>query len=199
MRHSNADEIVYASMFFSGLSLIITALSSGSQRSLMKAREYVSIEMNVKSASVLENKKKCKNQVKSIQNGIASLLGLEETLVEVIRPVTIKDGLRLHIDIYGYQTKLKDKGIGEKIQETNAIDDIAQIIKSSWMLSSDPAISNVKFGIHESKQSGGNTVYKELDESTHIAQETMETEIAMSTMKNDKTEKDGEIVPFNNK
>ena len=66
----------------------------------------------------------------------------------------------------------------------NAKKEIAQIVRKAWELSSHPTVSNMKFALRESLQSGGNQVFKEIHaQFVHIAQETMETEIAMSAMK----------------
>ena len=76
------SRIVYASIVFSLLSIVHSVVSMVSQRHIVKSRDYVSIEFEIKGTSIMANKKKCKNRVKTIQSSIASLLGLDEYLLE---------------------------------------------------------------------------------------------------------------------
>ena len=89
--------IVYASMSFSLLSIIISVASMASQKNIVKSQDFVTVEFDVLGRSIMSNKKKCQNRVKAIQGAISSLLGLNERVLEIIRPTTVKKGLRVHI------------------------------------------------------------------------------------------------------
>ena len=150
--------IVYASMGFSILSLAITGLAMLSQRKIIQSRDFVSIEFDITGPSIMANKKSCKNRVKSIQNAIASLVGLDEELIEIIRPTTIKQGLKLSINMYINNTKAIDMNIEKDINEANETGNLQGIIKDAWNLSSDPMITNIKYEKHASKERQDRTV-----------------------------------------
>ena len=138
---------------------MITALSMISQRNMIRSQHFVSIEFDVIGMVIIENQKQCRNRVKKIQMQMAALLGLHESLLEVIRPVPIRKGLKVHINIYISYTKAIDMNIERDINEAHRNREITEIIQKSWKLSANPTISNVKYTRHESKEGEKNAVF----------------------------------------
>ena len=129
----------------SRVSDVITALSMISQRNIINSRHFVSIEFDVIGLITRENKQRCKNRVQIIQMEMATLIGLDESLLEVTRPSATKKGLKVHINIYINHLKSIDMDIEKDINEANYKGEIAKIIKTAWELSSNPEISNLIF------------------------------------------------------
>ena len=151
-------EVVFASMIFSVLSLVITALSMVSQRNLINAQHFASIEFDVTGTITTDNKQKCRNRVKKIQSGMAMLMGLDEKFLEISRPTPTKDGLRIHINIYINHTKSIGMNIEKDMKEAQMNGRIAYIIETAWKLSANPDISNVKYTKHKSQRRKENEV-----------------------------------------
>ena len=145
-------------MILSSLSLLTTGLTMISQRKIARGRDYVSIEFDVTGASLIAKKKSCKLRVKGIRNGISSLLGIDESLLEVTKPMTIKKGLRVTTNIYINNTKAIDMSIEKDMNEAQQSGELAEIIKEAWDLSAIPNVSEVKYIIHESKERKKNRV-----------------------------------------
>ncbi len=146
-------------MIFSALSMAITILSLISQRNIVKSRDYVSIEFDVKGAAIMTKTKKCKNRVNKIQNAIASLLGINENLLQTVRPCTIKSGLKIRINIYINNATEIDMNIEQDINDAIKSRQIEGIIKTAWNLASNPTITNIKYIKHDSKERKQNTVF----------------------------------------
>ena len=180
-------------MIFSLLSLITTVLSSLSQQKIANSRDFVSIEFDVTGSSVVLNKNKCRNRVKFIKSAIASLLGLEETLLEILRPTTIKKGLKLIIHIYINNAKAVAMSIEKDMNEAQRKGEIQEIIKTAWKFDGVPTVSKVKYMMHESTERRENTVFigmikriskKKIDLVPNTSERDAETEIAMSIYDN---------------
>lgn len=181
---SDINTVVYASILFSSLSLFITVLTVTSQRNILKSRDRVTLEFDVTGKIIMENIDNCRNKIKSIKKGIASSLGINNTLLEITKPMPIKNGLKLNIKIYINYTKAIDMNIENDFNEATKQGQIAEIIASSWTLTSKPNISNIKYAQHESKERKKNTV--SLKMVTSQSDHQIGTEMAMSNMnKND--------------
>ena len=170
---SGINVIVYASIIFSSLSLIITALTIVSQRNILKSRNHVTLEFDVTGPMILENMRECRNKIKSIKRGIAASIGVDNNLLEITRPMTVKNGLRLHVNIYVNYTKAIDMNIERDFNEANHNGQITKLITTSWKLTSAPNISNIVYTHHVSEERKKNTVTLKM----------VKTEIEMNTMK----------------
>ena len=178
-------------MGFSILSLAITVLAMLSQKKIVHARDFVSIEFDITGPSIMENKASCKNRVKSIQYAFGSLLGLNDELIEIIRPTAIKQGLKLCVNIYINNTKAIDMNIEKDVKEANEKGDLQGIIKDAWNLSSTPIISNIKYTKHDSRERKERTVSLKMVKTNsehHIA-----TEIKMSSIKNHQEDREDNL------
>ena len=172
-------------MGFSILSLVVTVLSMLFQRKIVRSRDFVSIEFDI-AIPRTTNRKRCKNKVKSIQNEIGILLGLEEDLVEVMRPSIIKKGFRICINIYISNAKAIDMSIEREMNDANNKGEIAEIIKTAWNLTSDPLISNINYTKHDSKEREENTVFIQMIKriskmKLNVSQQKIGMELAMSS------------------
>ena len=155
---ADVNLIVYAAMGFSTLSIIISIAALASQGHIIRNQDFVSIEFEITGNSIMTNKKKCKNRVKAIKNSIASLLGLDESLLEIIRPTTIKKGLKVRIYVYINHTKAIDMNIERDINKAQKSGEIASIVQTAWNLKEFPNITNVECIKHASLERQENTV-----------------------------------------
>ena len=130
-----------------------------SQRNIITTQHFVSIEFDVIGMITAKNKKQCRNRVKTITMEMATILGLHESLFEVIRPAPIKKGLMVHINIYINYTKEIDMNIERDINEAQKKGEISEIIKKAWKLSTYPTISNIKYIRQESQERTNTLVF----------------------------------------
>ena len=147
---SHINAVVYASIIFSGLSLLITALSIVSQRDILQSQDYLSIEFDV--TGPMKKVKHCRNRIKSIKAGIASILGLSDRVLEITRPMPIKNGLRIKINIYVNNIKTDNTSIEQDFNQASQNGQIIKLIMSGWKLNSSPHLSNIKYMKHKSRQ-----------------------------------------------
>eukprot|EP01084_Bolivina_argentea_P269735 458490_1 len=136
--------IAMASTIFSGISIIVTILSMTMEKSLINSQQYTKITMNISSGSVVKQSRKCKRVVKSIKQGIASLIGLDNHIIDVLKPITIPNGLRLEIHLYIDNQQSKDRKYDDLFQEIIQNGSLGQLIFESWKLESVPAILSLK-------------------------------------------------------
>ena len=127
-----SNHIVYISMAFSILSIIVSILAMLAQRSIVRARDYVSVEFDVKGEIIVSNMSKCKNQKNELQLQMSSLVGIEKKLIEVMRPKQIKQGLRFTINFFVSNTRAIDMNIENDINKAQTTGELADIMKKSW-------------------------------------------------------------------
>ena len=125
-------------MAFSLATIFIMTLSLFIAKDFCRSRDYYLIEFDVTGMNVSKNR----NNVKTVKRAIYEQLNLDDTLVQFERPTHIKNGLKMHINLYVNNSTATDSH-PEKIM-TNAHDSgkLQKIIKGAWKLSKDPVISN---------------------------------------------------------
>lgn len=156
--NDDPDDIVYISMVFSVLSIIISTLSMASQRTITKTSEFVSIEFDVKGQPIVSNLKKCKNRRRELQSQISILLGVNKNLVEITKPQQIQKGLRVNINLKVNNVKSIDMNIEQQIKSAKESGELAGILKASWKLNGVPSVSDVDYMKHDSKERQKNMV-----------------------------------------
>ena len=145
------DSIVFISMAFSVLSIVVTVVSMYTAKSLIETQNFYSVEFDVTGVMVADRIDVCRNNVKPIQRQIEVILGLRENLVEITRPTNIQNGVRLHINVYVGYTKAVDMNIEKVVNDAKDSGQLSQIIVKSWDLSGAPSLSDIKYEMHESK------------------------------------------------
>ena len=139
------NSIVYISMTFSILSMLISIASVIAKRNLLTTTTYVSIEFDI---TGLSDVSKHRNKVSSIKHKIATILGIDSHLFEVARPVQIQEGLKMNMEIRIKDTEDQNKkvnmmNIKKMVNDMHESGKLTEIVKSSWSLSTNPIISNV--------------------------------------------------------
>eukprot|EP01084_Bolivina_argentea_P176631 305604_1 len=175
--NANTNNIVFISMGFSVLSIIISIFSMVAQRNITRSRDYVSIQYNVTGISIIGQTHKHRNKIKQIRNHISSILGINRELIEIQRPIEIPKGLEIHVNIYVNHTKAIDTNFEKVIHESQRSGELGEIMKNAWSLSSVPLINNIKYEKYESKERRDQTVMIQANKSFDIPNNV---EIAMS-------------------
>ena len=140
---------------FSVLSIIISILSMISTRNILRNTDYVSIEFDV---TGLIDTKNHRNRVKKIKSGFATSFGINSHLFDIARPIQIKHGLRININIKLNITKQIDMNIEKMVNDMNESGELEEILKYAWSLTKSPNISNINVTQHESKERRLNTI-----------------------------------------
>ena len=152
---NNIDNtIVYISMVFSLLSIIISVLSLISRRNILRATDYVSISFDVE----LTDASKCRNLVRSIKHQFGTSLGVNSNLIKISRPMDIPGGLKIIMHVRMSNTKQIDMNVQKRVNDLHESGRISEILQSSWSLSKEPLISNVVCQRYDSKQRRDNAV-----------------------------------------
>ena len=147
----SSNQIVYISMGFSILSIIISLLAMISQRDIVRSRDYVSIEYDVKGPMVVDKLKQCRNRRNKLQLQISSLIGVERNLVEIVKPDQIKQGLRVCVNFHVNNTRAIDLSMENEMKSAQLSGELGNIMKEVWELSDVPKIENIKYVKHDSK------------------------------------------------
>ena len=148
-QQSQNNIILYLAMTFSILSIIISALSMISTRSISRNTDYVSIEFDVTGLSDI---KQCRNRVKKIKSAFSTSIGVNALLFDISRPIQIQRGLKMSINMKLNYTKQIDMNIEKLMNDMNQSGELAEILKLSWSLTNTPKISNINVTKHESKE-----------------------------------------------
>ena len=149
MDQPDPDPIGLISMACSMSGILIIGVSWVIARNSLQAQEYYSMEFEVTEPSISSNAKKYRTNIKTIKYEICKILSADEKSVEITRPIEIKDGLRLHINLFNlYGNKIDTKDLDPEKTIMNAHDsgELRDIIKNAWGLPTVPVISNFKSG-----------------------------------------------------
>ncbi len=156
--HGSIDTIVYASMIFSVLSIIVSLLSLVSQRTIIRNRHYVSIHYDITGNITSSDLKKFTRQSTEIKLQSALLLGVDRNVLEIIRPSIIQSGVRVHINVSVSKTKSIDMNIPKIMDGSQKSGKLAEIVQQAWSLNHAPVISNMNIEQHESEERKQQTV-----------------------------------------
>ena len=87
-----------------------------------------------------------RNHIIFIQDALSSIFDLDDIICwGVMRPIIIKKGFKIHINIDISNTKAIDMNIQKEIKESNDNGESAEIIQDERKLSSPSTISNAKY------------------------------------------------------
>eukprot|EP01084_Bolivina_argentea_P301772 520705_1 len=152
------DDITVLSMIFSTISIIVTIASMITEKQILNSCGYAMVEFEVTGTSVIQKTDQCKNQVRIIRGQISSILGLNQQVIEIMRPIIVPNGLKL--TIYIHLNHIESRSIDYKmlLNQCQQNGQLAGIIQNSWKLQSIPIISKIKFNVEESKDRQNSTV-----------------------------------------
>ena len=136
--------IAICSAIFSAISIMVTVLSTTMEKSLINQQEFTTIRIDILSGFVAEKASYCRKSVNKIQAKISGICGLDAGLIEIVKPQTIPNGLR--IECYLYVTNAESTGNKylSAFEEAQKNGSLARCISESWKLSEVPKISNLE-------------------------------------------------------
>ena len=111
----------------------------------MQVYKLISIEFHVQSADIVLKLDQYRNWKNKLQSEIASLIGIDSDLIEMMKPTQIKQGLKVVINFHISNSRAIDGNIEKNITDAQNSGQIANIMRESWNLSSAPMIKNVKY------------------------------------------------------
>eukprot|EP01084_Bolivina_argentea_P055315 101424_1 len=152
--------IAVFSMIFSLISVIVSILSAVMEKKLINSQEFIFFSVDITGSNLSQTRSKCKNIVRSIKNEIAVILGLETSLIEIMKPQNIPQGLQLNMHIF---VNNDDDDIDYEKLLNNAFESgqMGSIIQRSWKLKAIPYFSNMNYEKIQSKNSIRNTIFIE--------------------------------------
>ena len=154
----NGNMIAITSMIFSIISIMTTIASVITNKKILDSSGYAIVQFDITGSSIIAKTKSCRNQVNVIKNQLSSLLGLEEYLMEILRPQKIPNGLRMMIIIHVNRISVNDIDYKKLLDEAQQNGELAKAIQNSWNLGDDFIITPISFRIKESKQWIQNTI-----------------------------------------
>ena len=146
---TDSNNMALISMTFSALSILISVMSMYAQRSIVRRTGFVSIEFQVQGGVDA----KCKNRTKEVKKGMASLLGVSARLVEVLRPIPHKEGMKLKLNVYISHSKAIDMNIQEENNKARESGELAEMMRRAWDIDPEAlaSIETVRVERHDSK------------------------------------------------
>merc|ERR1712228_1054118 len=159
------EYIVWISISFSFLSLILSVLSMIEQKKLSESTGYDEISFDVTGSMVTaENESgdryKHRNKYKQIQASFAGEFGLSVDLLEVMKPTPVQNGFKVKIFVFVGNARSIDQRFARKMKDTA---NLAEIMMDCWKLESLPTISNTFHCRHSSKKSKDNEIELQID------------------------------------
>ena len=152
------NSIVYATMCFSILSLLITLLSINLYKKIIESRDYTHIEIDIKGQMIINNMNKCKNRINKLRQQLSGILGVSPKSIDIQRPFQIPNGLRISMNVYINNIKSIDINCSKILSNSIKSGQLNKIFQQCWQLSSIPNITNLNHTKHESKEREKNTV-----------------------------------------
>merc|ERR1712228_46298 len=159
------DYIVWISISFSLLSLILCCLSMIEQKKLSESTGYDEISFDVTGSMVTaENESgdryKHRNKYKQIQASFAGEFGLSVDLLEVMKPTPVQNGFKVKIFVFVGNARSIDQRFARKMENTA---NLVEIMMDCWKLESLPTISNMSHCRHSSKKRKENEIELQID------------------------------------
>merc|ERR1712228_946303 len=159
------EYIVWISISFSFLSLILSVLSMIEQKKLSESTGYDEISFDVTGSMVTaENESgdryKHRNKYKQIQASFAGEFGLSVDLLEVMKPTPVQNGFKVKIFVFVGNARSIDQRFARKMENTA---NLAEIMMDCWKLESLPTISNMSHCRHSSKKRKDNEIELQID------------------------------------
>ena len=133
---ASADLIVYGSMLFSLLSIIVNTLTFCTQREVLKRIGTVTVQFDI----TITNGRRHRNRIKELRRDFADILEIDSSLIGIGRASSIRNGLRMEIQIYGNH----DNDISGNFRRYIQSGEIAKSIQSAWNLKQTPIVSKLK-------------------------------------------------------
>ena len=139
-------------MIFSSISIIITVISMVTEKKILNSQGYAMVEFEVTGPSISSNTHQFRNNIKQIRNEISNILGVNERLIEIIKPMKIPHGLRFTINIHLNRISVRDNDYPKLFAEAQIDGSLAEIFQNSWNLQDPPKVSHIEFRVNESKK-----------------------------------------------
>eukprot|EP01084_Bolivina_argentea_P241674 405638_1 len=131
-------------MLFSLISISMSLLTLCTAKKIVKTQDHCHISLDV-TGNMFDVKKIkfCSQNTNDIKNRLSVLLGLQPSMVEILRPERAKNGLKITILLYISNEKYEEVKVKNTIYEQHQKGKFATIFNDSWNLSSLPDIDNI--------------------------------------------------------
>jgi len=145
---SSNNAIAITSAVFSILSIVVSILSMFMERSLIKSQDHTLIEIDVTGKYIAGQENKCKRRVFKIRDALSRMIGVETSLMEMLKVEIIPNGLRLRVEITN-----KNKKYSDLLESAKRNGSLAQIMFDAWgFLKGCPIITTIQCSDYESHQ-----------------------------------------------
>ena len=161
---NNIHTIAISSLICSLISIISTIASIISRKKILDSSGCAIVGFDITGQSIVDEVKVYKNQIMAIRRKLATYMGLpNERFVEMMRPEHIPNGLRFRIIIHINRITARNIDYKKLLDKANQNGQLQEIVKSSWRLNHNFAISEIYFAVKESKIWIANTININID------------------------------------
>eukprot|EP01083_Nonionella_stella_P170884 582565_1 len=143
--------ITITSMVFSLISILISVLSMLTERKISQTQGHVAISMKVTGHAVTSNPNNCKTLKDVLTEELALLVGVHASVVEVIKPMQIKQGFKLNVNFYFGDAGKRIIDYHKILMEANKAEELQELFEKSWKLSGKPTIDDITQNTVQSK------------------------------------------------
>eukprot|EP01084_Bolivina_argentea_P241673 405636_1 len=131
-------------MLFSLISISMSLLTLCTAKKIVKTQDHCHISLDITGNMFdVQKIKFCRQNTKDIKSSLSVLLGLERSMIEILRPEPISSGLKITILLYISIEKYEELKVKDIIYEKHKKGAFATIFNDSWNLSSLPDIDNI--------------------------------------------------------
>eukprot|EP01084_Bolivina_argentea_P053135 97558_1 len=134
------DPMVYLSMLFSVISVIGGIFAMCAQKNILEVEQYTQIKYDVIGKSVQDANK---NLVNALRHKIAALLRVDYSLVDIMRPLPVRNGVEITINVMVKNNRSYSMDFGTKMKEVQQSGELAEYMVELWSLLSTPNITNL--------------------------------------------------------
>eukprot|EP01084_Bolivina_argentea_P045520 83798_1 len=152
------DFIAVASIVFSAISIVVSILSAILEKQINFTESRVVISMDIVGECIMQNRGKCKWMKKKLHSELAALVRTNKSSLEIVKPMSISEGLRLKFYIYCTDNdKLQNMDYKGIVVNSKHKGKLALLIHRAWGLLDDPHIKNIDVTYIQSKQKRRNS------------------------------------------
>eukprot|EP01083_Nonionella_stella_P175678 612539_1 len=141
----SGDPITITSMMLSLLSIVVSVFSWRTQKKISLTDRYVAISMKITGPAITSKITNCKTMKRVLAKKLAVLIGVHVSVIEVIKPTQIKQGVALNIHFsFSSESGNKRKDYHQELIEANKTEALQELFKESWDLSAKPDIHDIE-------------------------------------------------------
>eukprot|EP01083_Nonionella_stella_P279984 952297_1 len=144
------DAITITSIVLSVISILISVLSMLTERNIAQSQGYAAISIKLTGRAITSSSKNCKTLKRVLTEQLALLVGVDPSVVEVLKPTHIKQGFHLNVNFYFDDVNKPWIDYHQILLSASTTQQLQEVFRQSWQLPTKPDIHDIRVTIIES-------------------------------------------------